>query len=78
VNGVIPVDELWPGEVVVTSERVALVRARLERGGVIDPVSVVKIGSRMIVRDGNKRSRPITSSGTRRARHSGSFGTTRR
>jgi hypothetical protein len=57
VTETISIDELWTGEVVVSAEAVAAERAHLEGGGTIEPVSVIRIGNRLIVRDGNNRVR---------------------
>lgn len=53
----IPVEDLWPGEPVVTEERVSSFRDSLARGERLAPIVVLNVEGRTIVTDGNNRVR---------------------
>lgn len=52
-----PIDNLWPGEAAVAEEAVAAIVLRLSGGEQIEPVDILEIFNRTIVRNGNNRVR---------------------
>ena len=53
----IQIDELSPGEAVLSAEKVAEYRQALERGELLDPVHIYKVDDKWVIRDGNNRVR---------------------
>ncbi len=53
----IQIDELSPGEAVLSAEKVVEYRQALERGELLDPVHIYKVNDKWVIRDGNNRVR---------------------
>src|SRR2546428_297668 len=53
----IQIDDLSPGEAVLSAEKIAEYRQTLERGEQLDPVHVYNVDGKLVVRDGNNRVR---------------------
>jgi hypothetical protein len=51
------ISELWPGEVLLVTERIARNRQTLATGGNLPPIHVHESEERLVVRDGNNRVR---------------------